>query len=105
MEKRMILAIALSIAVLLGYQHYFSSAPPPTKGAGAPAGTDNGAVPVAAPARPGEAPATAPVTVGPGGLAPRAAAPARKITVKTPLYTATIATAGGGIPSFLLNEY
>ena len=102
MEKRMIVAIALSIAVLLGYQYYFSPPPPPTKVAGTPGGGDNGAVPAAAPVMPGDAPAPAPVSVG---HAPRTSAPARKITVKTPLYTATIATAGGGIPSFLLNEY
>ena len=107
MEKRMIVAIALSVAVLLGYQYYFSAAPPPPKGAGAPAGTDNGGVAgtAPAPARPGEVPAAAPVAAGPVGLAPRSQAPARKIFVKTPLYTATIDTAGGGIPSFLLNEY
>ena len=29
MEKRMILAIALSIAVLIGYQYFYSPAPPP----------------------------------------------------------------------------
>jgi YidC/Oxa1 family membrane protein insertase len=107
MEKRMIVAIALSIAVLLGYQYFFSAPPPPPKGPGAPAGSDNGGVSATAPApaRPGEAPTAVPAAVAPGGLAPRAAAPPRKILVKTPLYTATIDTAGGGIPSFLLNEY
>jgi len=97
MEKRMILAIALSIAVLLGYQYLYSPAPPP-KGQGAPAVTDNGTAPASSP------PAAA-VATGPGALAPRAAASARRITVKTPLYAATIDTAGGGLPSFLLNEY
>ena len=28
MEKRMMLAIALSIAVLMGYQYFYSSPPP-----------------------------------------------------------------------------
>jgi len=107
MEKRMIVAIALSIAVLLGYQYFFTAAPPPPKGAVAPAGTDNGGAAATglAKAKPGEVAPTAPSAAGPGGLAPRTAAPARKIFVKTPLYTATIDTAGGGIPSFLLNDY
>ena len=99
MEKRMILAIALSIAVLVGYQHYFSPPPPP------PAGTsekDNAAPVAATTAKEGPAPAPAAAA---GGLAARTAASARTITVKTPLYSASLATEGGGISSFLLFDY
>jgi YidC/Oxa1 family membrane protein insertase len=103
MEKRMILAVALSIAVLLGYQYFFSSPPLlPT----APSGKDNAAS-SAASGKPSEASrgaGGAPVAPA-GGLAARSAAPQRAIVVSTPLYTATISTAGGGITSFLLNEY
>jgi YidC/Oxa1 family membrane protein insertase len=105
MEKRMILAIALSVAILLGYQYLV--APPSPKGPETPApqsaaketGKDN-AVPGA-----GQTPAAAPAPGLPGGLAPKALHPLRKIVVSTPLYTATISTGGGGIQSFLLHDY
>jgi len=104
MQNRMILAIALSIAVLLGYQ-YFYATPPPPQGQGAPAGKDNAGVAAPAPGKAGEAPGAGPVSAAPGGFAPRITAAARQITVKTPLYTAAIDTAGGGIASFLLSDY
>ncbi|OIP33054.1 MAG: hypothetical protein AUK27_11440 [Deltaproteobacteria bacterium CG2_30_66_27] len=99
MEKRMILAIALSIAVLVGYQYFYSTPPPPP---GAVAAKDNAAA-VPAPGAKTE-PAPAPTSVA-GGLAAKNAAAARTITVKTPLYSASIATEGGGISSFLLSDY
>jgi YidC/Oxa1 family membrane protein insertase len=104
MQNRMILAIALSIAVLLGYQ-YFYATPPPSQGTGAPAGKDNAAVAAPATGKAVEVPAAGPVSSPPGGFAPRKSVAARQITVKTPLYTATIDTAGGGITSFLLSAY
>ncbi|HEY5460822.1 MAG TPA: membrane protein insertase YidC, partial [Deferrimonas sp.] len=85
----MILAIAMSIAVLIGYQYFYSPAPPPPGGT---AGKDNAAA------------VPAPAAVA-GGLAAKTAASGRTITVKTPLYSATLATEGGAISSFLLNEY
>ncbi|MBI5904201.1 MAG: membrane protein insertase YidC [Deltaproteobacteria bacterium] len=103
MEKRMILAVALSIAVLLGYQYFYSSPPLlPT----APTGKDNGAAPPGS-GKPSGAPrgAESASVVPSGGLAARSAATQRSIVVSTPLYTATLSTAGGGITSFLLNEY
>lgn len=103
MEKRMMLAIALSIAVLLGYQYFYSSPPPPPVGT---AGKDNAAV-VPAPAAtggPASVPAPAPASIA-GGLAAKTAATGRTITVKTPLFSASLATEGGVISSFLLNEY
>ena len=99
MEKRMILAIAMSLAVLIGYQYFFSAPPPPPVGT---AGKDNAAAVPAAAAKGGAAPAPASVA---GGLAPKTAASSRTITVKTPLYSASLATEGGVISSFLLNEY
>ena len=99
MEKRMILAIAMSLAVLIGYQYFFSAPTPPPAGT---AGKDN-ATAVPAPAAKG-APAPAPGIVA-GGLAAKTAASPRTIIVKTPLYSASLATGGGAISSFLLNEY
>jgi len=103
MQNRMILAIALSIAVLLGYQYFYTAPPHPT--GVAPAGKDTAPLPAPAAGQAGGAPVAAPAAAAPGGLAPRTVAPARQITVKTPLYAATIDTAGGGISSFLLAEY
>ncbi|MBP2675335.1 MAG: rane protein insertase, YidC/Oxa1 family, partial [Deltaproteobacteria bacterium] len=109
-EKRMMLAVALSIAILIGYQYFMpTSAPPP----GAPAGKDNvaAAAPAgkAAEAKPQAALPSPPAPAGgasaPGGLQPVAAAAERAIEVRTPLFTAAISTAGGGIDSFLLKEY
>lgn len=103
MEKRMMLAIALSIAVLIGYQHFYSSdSPPPPPGA---AGKDNAAAgtPVPAPAAKG-APAPAPASAA-GGLAAKTAVSGRTITVRTPLYSASLVTEGGGVSSFLLSGY
>ncbi len=112
-EKRMMLAIVLSIAVLFLYQ-YFMPSPPPKPAP--PAGTENAAVAAragkdaAAPqaALPGPAPsgaAAAPGAVAPGGLSSGAPAAERSIEVRTPLFTARISTAGGGITSFLLKSY
>jgi YidC/Oxa1 family membrane protein insertase len=102
MEKRMILAIVLSVAVLLVYQYVIA---PPPKGPVAPQGTgreaarDNAARADAQPESAASAPSVS------GGLVPKASNPTRQIAVSTSLYTATISTAGGGIPSFRLNEY
>jgi YidC/Oxa1 family membrane protein insertase len=103
----MILAIVLSVAVLLAYQ--FLVAPPPKapvapQGTAQEAGRDNA---VRTGAQQGSA-ATAPAALAPavsGGLVPRSSPPIRRIDVSTPLYTAAISTAGGGIASFRLNEY
>ncbi len=105
MEKRMMLAIALSIAVLIGYQHYYAPTPALLPPPGVEAGKDNAAAvaPVPAPAAKG-APVAAASSAA-GGLAAKSAATGRTITVKTPLYSATLATEGGGISSFLLYEY
>ncbi len=105
MEKRMMLAIALSIAVLIGYQYLYSPAPPPPAPPGASAGKDNGAAVAPVPALSAKgAPAPAPASVA-GGLAAKTAVSGRTITVQTPLFTASVATEGGGVSSFLLSGY
>jgi YidC/Oxa1 family membrane protein insertase len=105
MEKRMILAIVLSIVILLAYQKMFgpgpADRPPPAKqleAAGTAAGDNAMGTPAAAPGAVARPPAA-------GGLAPASVHPQRWITVRTPLYTATLSTAGGGIQSFTLNRY
>ncbi|HWS15986.1 MAG TPA: membrane protein insertase YidC, partial [Candidatus Methylomirabilis sp.] len=99
MEKRMILAIAMSLAVLLGYQ-YFTAAPPPPPGAAS--GKDNAASGTASAGKGGADPATG---TSAGGLSPKTATSVRTIAVKTPLYTAILTTEGGSVSSFLLTEY
>jgi YidC/Oxa1 family membrane protein insertase len=105
MEKRLILAIVLSVAIMIGYQQLFGpgreSAPPPAKQqetAGERA-RDNAADVEKAPALPVMPPATV------VGLLPSRENPRRWIAVRTPLYTATVSTAGGGIQSFSLSRY
>lgn len=110
MEKRMILAIVLSIVVMLGYQMLFGPSPkkvsekPPASEQTQAAGKDN-----TRSGMPGQA-ASAPVATetAPGArgeLSSRTKNPLRWITVKTPLYSAAIATGGGGLQSFHLNRY
>ncbi|HEY7528861.1 MAG TPA: membrane protein insertase YidC, partial [Candidatus Deferrimicrobiaceae bacterium] len=106
MQKNMMLAIILSIAILLGYQYFFApppKAPAPLQGTAQDAGKDNAARP--APQQGSAAPAPPAEMAPPGGLVPKTIPPVRQIRVSTPLYTATISTGGGGIPSFLLNGY
>ena len=102
MEKRMILAIVLSIAVLLAYQYLVAPRKPPV--APQESGRDNAARAVA-PRGGGETAPAGPLPAVAGGLAPKSSAPARQIAIATPLYTATISTAGGGLLSVRLNEY
>lgn len=111
-EKRMILAIALSIAVLFIYQYLMPT--PPQKPA-VPAGKDNAVVAAQAGKAPGASQAAAPAAAPggtsapggplPGGLSAGTPAAERTIEVRTPLFTARISTAEGGITSFLLKEY
>ena len=67
MEKRMIVAIVLSIAVLIGYQYYFAPTPPKAPQGTAPPGAagggtkDNAAA--AKPAAAGAVPAVSPLPI------------------------------------------
>ena len=105
MEKRMILAIVLSIVILLAYQRLFApetaKAPPPAQRQdAAKAGSgDNAAGAAGAPAL------AVPPSPASEGLIPGRESPLRWITVRTPLYIATVTTAGGGIQSFTLSGY
>ncbi len=91
MEKRALIAIALSVAVVLGWQLWFgASTPPPAEHPASPT--------AAAPAA--TTPATGPATGGPGGATqpaavPRASGGATPVAeVVTPLYHASFAADG-----------
>ncbi len=86
-EKRIFLAILLSIVVLYVYQAYF--VPPPKKPDTKPAAPEQQQAPVQQPAPPGSAPA----------------GPDRQITVSGSLFTALFSESGAGPGSFRLNRY
>ena len=95
MEKRVVIAVLLSIAVLYGYQMLMPS-PPPKKVEEVRPGTQQAAAPQAT-----AAPAT---TVEPLQARP-VLAPARDIAVETDLYRAVFSSRGGSLKSFILKKY
>jgi len=101
MEKRALLAIALSVAILVGWQFLF--APPPPSGP-APSAPDTPAAGGAGQAGPPVAPSAAPAPAG-GELVraglPRAAVAARASEVSTPLYHGTFG-ADGSVRAWVL---
>ena len=103
MEKNMILAIALSMAVLVGYSFLFPPAQP-VKPAPAAKGQ-------AAPSAPGVgAPAATPATASAqtpfaAAVAPVGLVPEKEIKVETDLYSAVVSTKGGVIKSWKLKKY
>jgi YidC/Oxa1 family membrane protein insertase len=103
MEKRLILAIVLSLAVLLAFQILFAPPPPEAPPAPPPEAVLDRAPDIAeradAPPGPGVPPTAA------DGMAPRKESPLRQVVVETPLYTAAVTTGDGGIRSFHLNRY
>jgi YidC/Oxa1 family membrane protein insertase len=106
-NSRVILAIVLSVAIIMGWQYFFTGgfAPPPKQTAEQAAGP--------APAAGGQAAAiTAVPSPAPGAAtAPPAAAPAvpakpgRDITVRTDLFTAVFSENGAVLKSLTLNRY
>jgi len=91
--KRLIAALALSLAVLFGWSYIF---PPEETKEPAPA-----AQPGAAP----DAKVEAAKPAAPVSAAALAAAQAPKVTVKTPLFTARFNTQGGVLESLVLEKY
>ncbi len=105
MEKRMILAIVLSVVIMLVYQRMFMPAP---EKASPPAQQQETAKPGVEESAVGTERAKPPAVTAPsvsGGLTPGRENPLRWITVRTPLYTAIVSSAGGGIQSLSLNRY
>jgi YidC/Oxa1 family membrane protein insertase len=94
MEKRVIIAVILSIAVLYGYSYLMP--PPPKKVEEAKPAPQQAAAPLA-PAAPGKV-----VELGKAGAV---IAPARDITVETDLFQAVFSTRGGSLKKFVLKKY
>ncbi|HET7453017.1 MAG TPA: membrane protein insertase YidC [Thermoanaerobaculia bacterium] len=105
MEKRLLIAAALSIAVLLIWD---AISPKPAKTA-APESAAAGSAPAApAPAAPAAASTTAsasPAPASPAPAAPVAAAGRESVVVERPLYRAVIDNRGAVLTSFLLKKY
>jgi YidC/Oxa1 family membrane protein insertase len=100
MDKRTILAIILSIAVLTVYQMFFMKTPEPQTPV--PEQKESGiSIPTTgAPAAPGEG-----KRVDGTPLPKEAAAKAREVRVETPLYTAVFTDRGAALKSFMLKSY
>jgi YidC/Oxa1 family membrane protein insertase len=99
MEKRLVIFLVASVAIVYLFTLFGHPPPLPT------------VVPqqATAPAVPGSAPTpAAPPPVGPGEAPAQATAPpqpASTVTIDTPLYRATISTAGGGLTDWELKRY
>ncbi|GFO56794.1 membrane protein insertase YidC [Geomonas sp. Red276] len=103
MEKRVVVAILLSIAVLYVYSVMF-----PAPKAAVPAGNQPAAVSApkaGAPAAPAAPVAQAATPAAAMPAAPQGSAIARDITVDTDLYTAVFSTQGAGLKKLVLKKY
>ena len=99
MEKRVIIAIVLSIAVLYGYQYFMPQPPPPAAAVKAPAGP--AAAPGAAPAKVDSVAAK----LSEPAKTERVAASAKEVVVDTGLYRAVFNSHGGTLKSLVLKKY
>jgi len=110
MEKRTILAIVLSLAVLLGFQYFFPPAQPP-KPAQSQVDSKSSA-PAATPEKQTPATGSSAVETAAESAAPAAAEPpapvveeGELVVVQTPLYRAEFDTIGGRLKAFYLKHY
>ena len=104
MEKRLIIAVLLSIGVLYAYSFIFPNAKP-LPGSSAPkqaALTSVSAAPGAVATAPA---ATAVAAVEPGAMLPQTVAAAKDITVDTDLYTAVFSSQGASLKKLVLKKY
>jgi YidC/Oxa1 family membrane protein insertase len=111
MDKRTLLAVVLSIAVLFIYQNYFAPPPVPRSAPEQQTTVAPPAVQPAAPAAPGSPGAPAAV-IPPSALStgrmvavPTASGRDEDIVVDTPLYRAVFSTRGAALKSFQLKQY
>ena len=101
-EKRVILAIVLSLVMLLVFRTYFVKVPPPEPKKAAPAATTHAGQP--------EAPIT-PNTAAPAAARGRVTLPvvqgtqAETVTVESNLYSVSFSTQGGVVTSWILKNY
>jgi YidC/Oxa1 family membrane protein insertase len=111
MDKRTLLAVVLSLAVLFGYQTFFVKPPVKTQPAPTPQETtvasQTAAKPAAATAEKTSLPAAAiqPGLTGRLVAASAAAGTERDVVVETPLYRAVFTTRGAALKSFQLKQY
>lgn len=103
MEKRLIIAVLLSIGVLYAYSFIFPT-PKPLPAPGAKQAAMSSASAPASPAAVAPTAGTAPVAA-PAPQAGQAPAVAKDVTVDTDLYTAVFSTQGGGLKKFVLKKY
>ncbi len=109
MDKRTILAVVLSLAVLFTYQMFFAKPPVPPKTAPVQEtkqASINKAAPQPAPtAVPTPAPAVTSTKTATKTVAPQKEEPARDIKVETKNYIAVFSTRGAALKSFQLKNY
>jgi len=103
MDKRTILAVVLSLAVLLVYQFFFTKPPVPQKAAAPQQSADQ----INKDKTPGSAPAATNAIAKPAVKAAtiKPEAPARDIKVETSHYTAVFSTRGAALKSLKLKNY
>ncbi len=95
MEKRTLIAVVLSIAILIGYQFFFATPPPPQKPAEKPEGiVEKGTI-----AEKTQIAPVKPVSI------PSAAVAEKEITVDTELYSATLTSVGGTVKKWELKKH
>jgi YidC/Oxa1 family membrane protein insertase len=102
MERRVLLAVILSFAVLYAYSTFFAP-PPPT-----PASTAQKPAAATTPAQPGATPTAAPPTAAAAAPAPQAVvgdAAEREIVVETQTVEAVFSNRGGRMLHWRLKEY
>ncbi len=97
MEKRTLLAIFLSLAILLSWNYFFVPQTPPEQTPKEPAKKEAPAVQKPAPAVPAAVPMAAPE--------PPSAQEVKPVVIETPLYRATWSTRGAALTSFQLKKY
>ena len=102
MEKRLIVAVLLSIGVLYAYSFIFPSAKPQAPSTVAGKQAVQGAVANIPAPQVAALPAPA---LPPAASLPQAAASARDITVDTDLYSAVFSTQGAGLKKLVLKKY
>jgi YidC/Oxa1 family membrane protein insertase len=106
MEKKTLLAIVLSVAVVFIYQYFFAPKPVPIKAKNEPARVEQPQAKGTAPAASSIAP-EAPATTDKSTLTAvvQKAGVEKDITVDTPLYKAVFTTRGGTLRSFQLKNF
>ncbi len=99
--QRVILAIVLSMAILLGYQYFFAPPPPPPQ----EVATEQSAAEPAKVTGQSADDAVDAAQIMAGQPAPAAVPQGRNIAVTTSLYNAVFSEAGGVLKSFQLNDF